>query len=128
MDRIERARAYYESLDRHEYERLGSLLAPGFVHERPDLLLDGRDRFVQFMREERPDPNTTHEVDAIYESRERVAVTGRLYTADGALLSTFLDDFAFTEGEPAAPVIQSITTYSRVAAPDAASAASAGED
>jgi ketosteroid isomerase-like protein len=122
MDRIALARAYYEALDGHDYERLASILAAGFVHVRPDMTLEGRDRFVRFMREERPDPDTTHEVENVYRSVEEVGVTGRLYRADGRVLTDFLDVFAFTapeagEGDDRSPppVIRTITTHTLVA-------------
>lgn len=117
MDRTALARAYYDCLDGDDYDRLATLLAPEFVHDRPDLTLSGRDRFVRFMREERPESDTTHEVDAIYRSGEGVAVTGRLYASDGSLMTSFLDAFAFVEESDAdgdGPVIGEITTYSRV--------------
>jgi len=138
MDRPALARAYYECLDGHDYERLASILAPGFVHDRPDLTLDGRERFVRFMREERPDPDTSHDVERVYRRADGLAVAGRLYAADGALMSSFLDVFAFAtatgrgddserrgdaeRGRSASedpvnrgePVIREITTYTRV--------------
>jgi len=57
------ARAYYDALDAGEYDRLASLLAPEFVQRRPDRTFEGRDRFVAFMRDERPNTDTTHAVD-----------------------------------------------------------------
>lgn len=67
MDRpAARARAYYRALDEGDYEALADLLAPGFVQERPDLTLEGRERFVRFVREERPRRDTSHAVDAVY--------------------------------------------------------------
>lgn len=116
MDRTGLARAYYASLDDHDYERLASILAEGFVHDRPDLTLSGRDRFVRFMREERPDPDTTHEVEGIYRSEDGVAVTGRLLTADDALLTSFCDAFSFAEAKTRSDerVIRRITTYTQM--------------
>jgi hypothetical protein len=61
-----RAREYYRTLDEHDYERLRALLAPEFVQERPDATLEGRERFVRFMRDERPRTDTSHAVDAVY--------------------------------------------------------------
>jgi ketosteroid isomerase-like protein len=91
------ARAYYEALDSHDYDRLESLLAPGFVHDRPKMTLDGRDRFVQFMREERPDTDTTHPIDRIYrtEDANELAVRGRLLGKNGERLTGFVDIFSF---------------------------------
>jgi len=122
MDAAERAREYYRALDEGDYEALADVLAPGFVQERPDLTLDGRDRFVQFMREERPQTDTRHAVDAVYVTvetdasggaergpgsdprksrdgaspppRGEVAVRGRLLTAEGEPMGQFVDVFA----------------------------------
>lgn len=105
MEPAVRAREYYRALDEGDYAALDALLAPGFVQERPDLTLEGRERFVRFVREERPQTDTTHAVDAVYPcdssaSREdgddpdAVAVRGRLLDADGGLLVRFVDVFA----------------------------------
>jgi ketosteroid isomerase-like protein len=64
--RVEAVRTYYESIDAGAYDALRPLLAPGFVHDRPDRTFEGRDRFVSFMRDERPDPDTTHDLVGIY--------------------------------------------------------------
>ncbi|PSP78995.1 nuclear transport factor 2 family protein [Halobacteriales archaeon QS_1_68_20] len=108
--RRDRALSYYESLDEGDYEALSSLLAEGFVHDRPDLTLEGRERFVRFMREERPRTDTTHEVDGVYvggppdgEDDPEVVVRGRLL-ADGQLLVDFADAFTF-EGDRIARIV-----------------------
>ncbi|MFC5135193.1 MULTISPECIES: nuclear transport factor 2 family protein [Haloferacaceae] len=92
------ARAYYEAIDDGDYDRLADLLDPGFVHERSDRTLEGRDRFVAFMRDERPLTDTEHVVDALYESDPGVAVRGRLLDADGEELFAFVDVFAVEDG------------------------------
>jgi len=94
-DRADRARAYYRALDSGAYDRLRALLAPSFVHDRPDTTLQGRDRFVQFMREDRPVTDTTHRVDAVYTGDDEVAVRGRLLSPDGDELTGFVDVFTF---------------------------------
>ncbi|WP_324760141.1 nuclear transport factor 2 family protein [Haloarcula montana] len=94
-------RAYYRAIDAGEYEDLADLLAEGFVHDRPDRTLDGRDRFVRFMREERPQTDTTHVLDQVYEPVDgegAVAVRGRLEGADGDVLFGFVDVFT-ADGE-----------------------------
>jgi ketosteroid isomerase-like protein len=102
-DAAARAREYYRAIDEGDYEALAGLLAPGFVQERPDLTLEGRDRFVQFMREERPRTDTSHTVETIYVEDggaapgTDVAVRGRLCTADGELLARYVD--VFTDGD-----------------------------
>ncbi|MFC7141443.1 nuclear transport factor 2 family protein [Halosimplex aquaticum] len=103
---VERARAYYRALDEHDYERLTDLLAPEFVHERPDLTLDGRERFVTFMREERPQTDTSHRVEEVLDGPDRVAVQGRLLAADGTEITGFVDVFSIADG-----AIRRIETY-----------------
>jgi len=93
--RTDRARAYYRALDGGEYDRLADLLASSFVHERPDTTLDGRERFVRFMREGRPTTDTSHPVDAVYTDGDEVAVRGRLLSSDGDELTRFVDVFTF---------------------------------
>jgi ketosteroid isomerase-like protein len=95
-ERAETARTYYRSIDDSEYDRLEAILAPGFVHDRPDRTLSGAEEFVRFMREERPMTDTTHAVDALYPGNEtnEVAVRGRLLRGDEDLFG-FVDVFAF---------------------------------
>jgi len=102
------ARAYYDALDSHEYEQLETLLTADFVHIRPEMTLDGRDRFVQFMRTERPMTKTSHPIDEIYQSTagDELAVRGRLVAQDGALITGFVDIFSFAAGS-----ISKIRTY-----------------
>jgi ketosteroid isomerase-like protein len=99
------ARAYYRALDEDDYDLLADLLAPQFVHERPDMTLEGRERFVEFMRDERPASDTTHPVEGVYEQvdGEDLIVSGRLLDADGEAITAFADKFTF-EGEKIAKV------------------------
>jgi ketosteroid isomerase-like protein len=99
--RMDAARAYYRALDEDDYGLLSSLLAPAFVHVRPDRTLSGRERFVRFMREERPVSATSHPVDAIYRQHggDEVVVRGRLLAPDGDRITGFVDVFAFEEGD-----------------------------
>jgi len=92
------ARRYYEALDSHEYEALRSLLAAEFAHHRPDRTIDGRDRFVRFMRKERPQTETSHPIDIVYTDGDAVAVEGRLLDADGDAILASAVEFSF-EGE-----------------------------
>lgn len=101
------ARAYYDALDAGEYDRLADLLAPEFVQRRPDRTFEGRDRFVAFMRDERPMTDTTHAVDGVYPNGpdgpadsdgSGVAVRGRLLDADGDELFAFVDVFSIEDG------------------------------
>jgi ketosteroid isomerase-like protein len=110
MDRDAAAREYYRALDDHDYEALADLLAPEFVHHRPDRTIEGRDRFVTFMRDERPMTTTSHPLDAVYESDGpgEVAVRGRLLDADGERIVSFVDVFSF-EGE----AVETIHTYTQ---------------
>ena len=106
------ARSYYETIDTDRYDALADRLDPAFVHVRPDQTLRGRDRFVTFMREDRPMTDTEHVVDAVYttdpgggtssgdsSSEETgIAVRGRLLDATGDELFTFLDVFTVADG------------------------------
>jgi ketosteroid isomerase-like protein len=94
-------RGYYRAIDEGDYDALASLLSPKFRQVRGDLTIDGREAFVQFMREERPETTTRHEVDAVYHEHARrepaVAVRGRLYRPDGSVGFGFVDVFEYTD-------------------------------
>jgi ketosteroid isomerase-like protein len=105
----ELALAYYEHIDNGAYGSLRDLLADGFVQDRGDMTLEGADRFVTFMREERPDTDTTHVVERVYrtdpatpddsaETVEHAAVEGRLERADGETWFRFVDTFTARGG------------------------------
>lgn len=85
--------SYYRTIDEHRYDDLSDLLAPEFVHERPDRTLSGRETFIGFMREERPRTETTHVLDEVYanENRTEFAARGRLLDTDGERLFGFVD-------------------------------------
>lgn len=127
------AREYYRRTDAKAYDALAELLAPDFVHYRPDRTLRGRDRFLAFTRDERPLTDTTHVVDGVYDvgpgdsadeesagdgaghngpSDEPavgdVAVRGRLLDADDTTLFAFLDVFTVHGGR-----VRRIETYAR---------------
>ncbi|MFB6128122.1 MAG: nuclear transport factor 2 family protein [Halorhabdus sp.] len=108
-DHPDRVRSFYDALDDHRYDRLADLLAPDFVHDRPGRTLEGRNRFVEFMREERPDPDTSHPIDAIYRDGEgELAARGRLLDDDGEEMAAFVDVFGFGDDG-----IESVRTYTR---------------
>lgn len=92
------AQAYYDALDAGEYDRLAALLHPEFVQRRPDRTFEGRDRFVEFMRDERPNTDTTHVVERVYPTGPGVAVRGQLLDADGEELFAFVDVFSVDAG------------------------------
>ncbi|WP_254765962.1 nuclear transport factor 2 family protein [Salinilacihabitans rarus] len=103
------ARAYYDALDGGDYDALASLLAPEFVQRRPDRTFEGREAFVRFMREGRPNPDTRHELREVVGDEGRVAVRGRLLDREsGAELLAFADHFAVADGR-----IVRIETYTR---------------
>ncbi|QHS17647.1 nuclear transport factor 2 family protein [Halopenitus persicus] len=109
-----RARRYYEAIDAGDYATLRELLAPSFVHDRPDRTLEGRDRFVRFMREERPRTDTRHTIDGVYANGEDVAVRGRLLDDAGAELFAFVDVFeAVDDGTDEDVVFATLRTYTR---------------
>lgn len=105
MDAVETARAYYRAIDGGAYDDLAALLAPGFVHDRPDRTIDGREAFVRFMRDGRPRTDTVHEIDEVYRGRDGVAVRGRM-VREGERRFGFIDVFAVEDGH-----IARITTY-----------------
>jgi ketosteroid isomerase-like protein len=94
---VQPVRAYYEAIDAKNYDRLADLLAPGVVHERPDRTIEGRETLVGFMRDDRPNKDTSHEVEAVYrrtgDDRGDYAVRGRLLDADGNPMFAFVDAF-----------------------------------
>jgi ketosteroid isomerase-like protein len=90
-------RDYYRAIDEGDYAALEDLLAPDFVQHRPDRTLEGRDRFIEFMRDERPDPDTTHELAAVFGGEGGVAAEGRLLRASGAEWFRFVDVFDVTD-------------------------------
>ncbi len=96
------ARAYYRAIDDGDYEALRDVLAEGFTQERGDRTIEGREAFVRFMREERPETDTTHAVDAVLGDGDLVAVEGRLLRADGSRWFGFVDVFEVADGELAA--------------------------
>ena len=108
--RVEVARTYYRSLDSGDYDTLEGLFAPEVAHYRPDRTFEGRDTLISFMREGRPQTDTTHEVSAVYETADapEVAVRGRLLDGDGTPLFSFVDVFEFDEGS-----IRAIYTHTR---------------
>lgn len=106
------AREYYRALDSGSYDDLAVLLAPEFTHYRPDRTIEGREAFVEFMREERPMTDTTHEVLSVLESGGDVAVRGRLLDGDGEEVFGFVDVHEFATGRKGKR-IAAIHTYTR---------------
>ncbi|MFC6786609.1 nuclear transport factor 2 family protein [Halobaculum halobium] len=119
-------RSYYDAVDAGEYDALADLLAPEFVHERPDRTLSGRESFVRFMREDRPRTDTAHRLDAVYvrtdddddasggpdsggetDTPAEVVVRGRLLDGDGADMFGFVDVFRLASGD----AVERLTTY-----------------
>jgi ketosteroid isomerase-like protein len=107
-DRETTVRDYYRALDEHAYEALDEVLAPEFVHDRPDRTFGGREAFVQFVRDERPMKDTTHQIDATYDNEEGVVAHGRLLDADGTRLFQFVDIFEFAGARAT-----KVTTFAR---------------
>ncbi|WP_126662088.1 nuclear transport factor 2 family protein [Haloterrigena salifodinae] len=110
-------RDYYDALDERDYETLEDLLAPDFVQQRPDRTFEDRAAFVRFMRDDRPNPNTSHDLEAVVADGEtdRVAVRGRVLDADGErTLFEFADFFELeSENESESSQISRLETYSR---------------
>lgn len=100
-------RQYYDALDEHEYGRLETVLTSAFVQHRPDRSFESRRAFIRFMREERPNPETSHDLLEIVDDGETVAARGRVLDS-GTVLFEFADFFAFEDGR-----ISRLDTYSR---------------
>lgn len=96
------AREYYRAIDAGDYDALADVLAPEFVQYRPDRTIRGREQFVAFMRNDRPDHETVHAVSAIYSttsaSDRGVAVEGQLLRASGEAWFGFVDVFDIDGG------------------------------
>jgi ketosteroid isomerase-like protein len=105
MADIEAARAYYNALDDHVYDTFDSLLSPDFTQRRPDRTLESRGEFVDFMENERPLYQTTHDLEEFYtaEGDNELVVRGVLRDEDGEELFEFLDRHVF-EGDRIARV------------------------
>ncbi|SFR50546.1 nuclear transport factor 2 family protein [Halogeometricum limi] len=100
-------RGYYDAIDAGDYDRLSSLLSPAFVHDRPDRTFSGRETFVSFMRADRPETDTTHDLSGVYRAVDGDAdgrggggdaewvARGRLVGADGDVRFRFADVFTF---------------------------------
>ena len=96
MDGTTLVREYYRAVDEDDYAALSDVLADGFVHERPDATIEGREAFVAFMRSGRPETDTEHVLEAVYESSagDRAAAEGRLLSPDESEWFGFVDTFA----------------------------------
>lgn len=114
MDAQTVVRRYYRAIDDHDYEAFADLLAPAVVHRRPDRTIEGRETLVTFMRDERPDADTSHEVDRVFADATpgagdaTVAVRGRLRDATGERLFGFVDVFSVADER-----IAEIETFTR---------------
>ena len=114
MNATEAARAFYAAIDEDRYDDLADLLAAEFVHQRPDRTFEGRETFVEFMRDDRPHTDTAHAIGAVYveengsstTSVNEVAVRGRLLGADDDRLFGFVDVHTIEDGS-----IARIDTY-----------------
>lgn len=109
MDAADLAREYYRAIDDGDYDALGDALGGGFVHHRPDQTIEGREEFVSFMRSGRPETDTEHALEAVFEADDggRVAAEGRLLRSDGSEWFRFVDVFTVADGR-----IRTLRTYS----------------
>lgn len=93
MDPADLVRSYYDAIDGDDYERLSELLAPSFTQQRGDRTFEDREAFIRFMREERPERDTTHDLHHLTADEERVVVEGTLRRANGEVWFRFADAF-----------------------------------
>ena len=107
-DPADLARRYYEAIDGGSYDALAGVLAADFRHVRGDRTIEGREAFVEFMREGRPRTDTAHALDEVFlGDGGRVAVRGRLRRGDGSVWFGFVDVFEVEDGR-----LGRLTTYS----------------
>lgn len=110
MGHLEAVHSYYDALDEGDYDALLVVLAPSFEQTRPDRSFTSRQSFIDFMQEDRPHEDTSHEVDVVYrdeaDERDELAVRGRVCTNGGAELVGFIDIFQFDDGR-----ISQLRTY-----------------
>jgi ketosteroid isomerase-like protein len=106
MDAEELVRAYYEAIDEDEYDGLRELLAADFTQERSDRTFESAAAFVRFMRDERPERDTTHEIHHVTGNGDRVVAEGTLRRANGEVWFRFADAFAVADGR-----LASLRTY-----------------
>ncbi len=108
MDPEAAVRTYYDALDAGAYDELEAILAPEFVQYRPDRSLVGREEFVRFMREDRPNKATRHDVRDVLVDGERAVARGVLGDSGGGELFAFADVFDLEDG-----TIVRLETYTR---------------
>ncbi|GAB3681473.1 hypothetical protein GCM10028857_05750 [Salinarchaeum chitinilyticum] len=107
MDPATLARSYYEAIDDDEYDRLRDLLDPAFTQQRADRTFEDRESFVSFMQHDRPDRDTTHEIEHVTAATDRVVVEGTLRRSNGEVWFEFADAFEVEDG-----ALASLRTYS----------------
>ncbi|ELZ96540.1 hypothetical protein C440_05313 [Haloferax mucosum ATCC BAA-1512] len=95
------ARQYYTAIDHDGYDMLRNLLDPDFVQQREDMRLDGREEFVSFMRDDRPQKDTRHVIDRYIQSKsdDEIVVRGHLEDSNGGAIFVFLDRFRARDGK-----------------------------
>ncbi|WP_293032085.1 nuclear transport factor 2 family protein [Natronococcus sp.] len=109
MDAVALVERYYDALDAHEYDVLEDALHPEFVQQRPDRRFEDREAFVEFMREERPNKRTRHDLEVVLAEGENVAARGRVVDEETeSVLFAFADFFELEGG-----AIVRLETYSR---------------
>ncbi|MFP9190401.1 nuclear transport factor 2 family protein [Natronosalvus vescus] len=104
-------RRYYAALDSHDYDELETILAPEFVQRRPDRTFETRAAFVRFMRDDRPTPDTRHELEelVVEGDGDTVVARGRVIdmestnadapgSTDSDVLLSFVDTFTVESG------------------------------
>lgn len=106
MDADALARSYYGAIDAGGYEDLRELLAPEFTQIRGDRTFDDREAFVSFMQHDRPDRDTTHEIEHVTATADRVVVEGTLRRSNGEIWFEFADAFDVEDGN-----LASLRTY-----------------
>ena len=99
MDGVSLVREYYRQIDTTDNESFDDVLAEGVVHHRPDMRIDGREEFAEFMANGRPERETEHVIESLYTEHDgaKVAAEGQLYHSDGTEWFGFVDTFSIGE-------------------------------
>lgn len=99
-------RSYYQAIDTDDYDALADVLGPDFTHDRPDRSIEGRETFVEFMREQRPETETTHTIETMFRNEHGIAVQGILSHDSGEVWFEFVDVFSTDDN-----VLTALKTY-----------------
>lgn len=112
---LETLQTYYTSLDTKDFDIVRSLLADEFTQYRSDRTFENPEQFLSFMANDRPQPDTTHEITALFTPAESdpaadlVAARGTVWSNTGDRIFDFVDIATLTVDSK----IRRLETYTR---------------